>query len=495
MKIKTQFIICIAVFSVILLIIAASVANTEQQVAQLNSQEQVSSNIERGASSLNSVSIDYFLYQENLQLSRWQSTFSSLSSDLSNLKSDNNQQQKLVSTIAADLQRLNESFVEVVSYLQSAPRNVSVRIDPAFQIRWSSMAVQSQTLAFDASQLSGSLNNQTHQVNQTNVVLIVSFVATFGAFLAAIYLMVFRRTLKSVTDLQNGIKTIGSGNLDYVIETKRDDEIAELSHSFNQMTTSLKTVTASKTDLEHAQTSLRESEQRWATTLASIGDAVIATDVSGQVRFMNGVAEALTGWTLSESSLKPVKEVFNIINEQTRTKVEDPVTKVLENGMILGLANHTVLVRKDGSDVPIDDSGAPIKDKTGKTIGVVLIFRDITERKKAEEATKRQADLIDLSPDAIMVRTFEGTITFWSKGAEELYGWKSSEANGKTSHALLETVFLEPLNDIVSQVKKDGQWSGELHHKTKDGRNVIVQSWWLAKKMNRAKLKISLNQI
>jgi PAS domain S-box-containing protein len=489
MKIKTQFIICIAVFSVILLIIAASVANTEQQVAHLSSQEQVSSNIERGVSSLNSVSIDYFLYQENLQVSRWQSVFSSFSSDLSNLKSDGNKQQQLVNTIAADLQRLNESFFEVVSYLQSAPRNVSVRVDPAFQIRWSSMAVQSQTLAFDASQLSGSLNDQTHQVNQTNVVLIVSFVATFGAFLAAIYLMVFRRTLKSVTDLQKGIKTIGSGNLDYVIETKRDDEIAELSHSFNQMTTSLKTITASKTDLEHAQILLRESEQRWATTLASIGDAVIATDVSGQVRFMNGVAEGLTGWTLSEALLKPVTEVFNIINEETRMVVEDPVSKVLENGMIVGLANHTVLVRKDGSDVPIDDSGAPIKDKDGKTTGVVLIFRDITERKKAEEATKRQAGLIDLSPDAIMVRTLEGAITFWSKGAEELYGWKSSEANGKTSHALMETVFPEPLNGIVSQVKKDGQWSGELRHKTKDGRDVIVQSWWLAEKNEQGEIK------
>jgi PAS domain S-box-containing protein len=368
MKIKNQFMICVVVFSIILVIIAASVAVTEQQVAQLNAQEQVSGNIERGASSLNSVSIDYFLYQEDLQFSRWQSGLSSLYSDLSNLRLNTPQQQTLASNVGGDLQRLNASFVDVVSYLQSAPRNVSVRIDPAFQTRWSSMAVQSQTLAFDASKLSSSISDQAHQTNETNIILIFSLVLVFGAFLATIYLMFFRRTLKSVADLQNGINTIGSGNLEYVIKTKSQDEISELSHSFNQMTTNLKTVTASKTDLEKAQTSLRESEQRWATTLASIGDAVIATDVSGKVTFMNGVAEELTGWTLSEASQKPVKTVFKIINEQTRSEVEDPVIKVLEKGMIVGLANHTVLIRKNGTEIAIDDSGAPIRDKEGKPL-------------------------------------------------------------------------------------------------------------------------------
>ena len=86
---------------------------------------------------------------------------------------------------------------------------------------------------------------------------------------------------------------------------------------------------------------------------------------------MNSDAEELTGWTLSEASLKPIKEVFNIVNEQSRVEVENPVSKVLKKGMIVGLANHTVLIRKDKTEVAIDDSGAPIKDKDGKTTGVV----------------------------------------------------------------------------------------------------------------------------
>ena len=143
-------------------------------------------------------------------------------------------------------------------------------------------------------------------------------------------------------------------------------------------------------ELELAQIALSESEQRWATTLASIGDAVIATDMLGKIKFMNRVAEELTGWNLNEASGRKVQEIFKIVNEYTNKIVEDPVTKVLEKGMIVGLANHTILIRKDKTEVAIDDSGAPIKDKAGKISGVVLIFRDITTRRTAEKALDHQ---------------------------------------------------------------------------------------------------------
>jgi len=133
-----------------------------------------------------------------------------------------------------------------------------------------------------------------------------------------------------------------------------------------------------------AEAALRQSERRWATTLASIGDAVMATDVDGRITFLNGVAETLTGWSLREATGRPVQEVFHIINEHTRLTVEDPVRKVLETGLIVGLANHTVLIRKDGTEIAIDDSGAPIRDDDGKVTGAVLVFRDITERRRAE---------------------------------------------------------------------------------------------------------------
>ena len=258
MRIKTQFLVCLIVFTIILSIISVSVAATEQQVDYLNGQQEIANNIERGSSSLNSIAIDYFLYQEDLQLSRWEETLSSLSGDLGNIRVGNVDQQTLVDNVASDLQVLGTQFDEVVVYLQNSPRNVSVRIDPAFQFRWSSMALQIQNLAFDASQLSKAISSQAHQLNTANILLILSLVGTFGAFLATVYLIVFRRTLKSVTKLQKGINTIGTGNLDYIIEIEGQNEITQLSHAFNQMTSNLKTVTASKAELENVKVKLEE---------------------------------------------------------------------------------------------------------------------------------------------------------------------------------------------------------------------------------------------
>ena len=481
MKLKSQLIISIVTLGVVFLIIFGSYISTNQQVTQLNNQEQIASNIQTGTSDLNYLSNDFFLFQQSSQVTLFHSKISSLTNDLSKLNPTNPTQETLINNTKNDLQRLDNVFEDAVSFLENAPRNVSVRVLPAFQTSWSRLAVQSQTLTYDSVQLLQTIHDQSDQLKQANSLIVFAMVGAFAVYFFTIYFIVFRRTFRSITKLQEGTKIIGSGNLDYSIAAKSNDEIGELSQSFNQMTANLKTVTASKTDLERAQASLRESEQRWSTTLASIGDAVIAADLSGKVTFMNGVAEELTGWKLNEASLKPVKEIFNIVNEQTRIMVEDPVSKVLEKGLIVGLANHTVLIRKNKTEVAIDDSGAPIKDKEGKTTGVVLIFRDITERKKAEESLQKQAALIDLSPDAIIVKDLGDIIKFWSDGAEKLYGYTRAQAIGRNARVLLKTKFPEQVEKIVSKLERDGHWSGELLHQTKDGQGLIVQSWMLMK--------------
>lgn len=153
---------------------------------------------------------------------------------------------------------------------------------------------------------------------------------------------------------------------------------------------------------QRAHRRVQQSRELLYTTLRSIGDAVIATDAKGCVTFMNAVAQQLTGWTSEEGSGKSLAEVFNIVNEQSGEPVENPVEKVLKVGTVVGLANHTTLIARDGRRIPIEDSAAPIHGETGEIDGVIMVFHDVTERRRVEsegqfllEATGLLASTLD----------------------------------------------------------------------------------------------------
>lgn len=144
-----------------------------------------------------------------------------------------------------------------------------------------------------------------------------------------------------------------------------------------------------------SQQALADSEESLATTLNSIGDAVLATDTEGRITRMNGVAEQLTGWTAAFAIGKPVEEVFRIINEQTREPAIVPVAAVLASGSTQALANHTSLIARDGTECPVADSAAPIRDASGLVRGVVLVFRDVTAERQAEQTIREQNILLE----------------------------------------------------------------------------------------------------
>jgi PAS domain S-box-containing protein len=146
---------------------------------------------------------------------------------------------------------------------------------------------------------------------------------------------------------------------------------------------------ASYEALYGAKKKIEESEEKLSVTLRSIGDGVITTDTLGNIEIMNLVAEEYSGWKQNDARGKPLASVFNIINEITRKPHDNPVEKVLSTGQVIELANHTVLISRDGTERIIADSGAPIKDKEGKTIGVVLVFRDVTEKQKMLDTMQR----------------------------------------------------------------------------------------------------------
>ena len=184
-----------------------------------------------------------------------------------------------------------------------------------------------------------------------------------------------------------------------------------------------------------AEEQTREQQEWLRVTLASIGDAVITTDTHGRVTFLNGVAQELTGWTQEDAVAQPLETVFAIVNEETRQSVENPVAKVLREGAVVGLANHTVLLAKDGSERPIDDSAAPILDSSGKMLGVVLIFRDVTEQRRTEREIRkseaRKGAILETALDCVITMDHLGNVVEYNPAAEQTFGYSREEIIGQ----------------------------------------------------------------
>jgi len=230
--------------------------------------------------------------------------------------------------------------------------------------------------------------------------------------------------------------------------------------------------------VERLGTKLMQSEERWTATLGSIGEAVIATDNKSRITFLNPVAIALTGWLPLEAQGKPVGDVFKIINEKSGMSADDEVLRVLDKKLALTVTNHVALITRYGREIPVEHSAAPIFAAKGEVIGVVLVFRDVAERRQEQIATAEQAALLELTQDSVFVIDMEGTILFWSRGAEAMLGYSKAQASGKISHDLLSTEFPRPMADIRADLMQAGHWEGDIVTTAQDGKRIVMASRW-----------------
>jgi PAS domain S-box-containing protein len=203
----------------------------------------------------------------------------------------------------------------------------------------------------------------------------------------------------------------------------------------------------------------RESERRYAMTLSSIGEAVIATDEKLLVTFMNPVAEALTGWARAEAIGRPLVEVFRIINEDNRQTIDNPASKALRSGLVAWLADHTILLARDGREIPIDDCGSPIIGDRGEITGAVLVFRDITQRRQTAAGLRRaQAEL-----ERVAQRTLVGELaaTIVHQVSQPLTGIMT---NARRSLLLLETDIpdFEAARSTARHIVRDAQRAADV---------------------------------
>jgi PAS domain S-box-containing protein len=222
----------------------------------------------------------------------------------------------------------------------------------------------------------------------------------------------------------------------------------------------------------------RETQEQFRTTLYSIGDAVITTDTGGLVKQMNPVAEKLTGWLEATAQGRPIHEVFRIVHEDSRAPVENPVERVLREGLVVGLANHTLLIAEDGTEHPIADSGAPIRDDDGIVTGVVLVFRDQTEERAVQrelhDSLERRQALLAAIPDIIMEVDADKVYRWANQAGIEFFG---EDVVGKQAADFF--VGQQETDATVQPLFNGGEDSIYLEswQRRKDGQKRLL-AWW-----------------
>jgi len=250
-----------------------------------------------------------------------------------------------------------------------------------------------------------------------------------------------------------------SGRLEYIFVEGRESSPAE--HDIDE--------------LKRAQEALR-AQTRWLeTVLESVSDGLIATGADGHIRLMNSAAQTLTGWRMREAVGRPLEEVFRIVDESTRWPLECPGVTVLREGRVVELANHAVLLARDGTERPITDGGAPIRDEDGTILGGVLCFHDVSLRRQAELAVARLAAIVESSDDAIIGEDLDGHIISWNEGAHRIYGYTQEEVIGRSITLLVPPDRLDEIESFNSMIRRGERVNSlETLRLRKDGSAVHV---------------------
>lgn len=219
-----------------------------------------------------------------------------------------------------------------------------------------------------------------------------------------------------------------------------------------------------------------KSQSEWLRiTISSIGDGVIATSSDGRISFLNGVAESLTGWSQPDAEGKTLAEVFNIVDVATRTTIPNPVLRALDEGVPIHTTKRTTLIARDGSERSIEDSASPVRSDDGNIVGALLVFRDVTEKRKAEEVHARLAAIVEDSQDAIISKSLAGIIQTWNEGAHRIFGYTAEEAVGKHVTIIIPHERLNEETAILDRLRRGEHVEHfETVRRRKDGEYIVV---------------------
>lgn len=280
-----------------------------------------------------------------------------------------------------------------------------------------------------------------------------------------------------VLQLTNAAQQMAGGKFSVRLAIERSDEIGELARSFNVMSAALKDMYATIEEQVQVRTrELRDQEQRFRQLAENIREVfwLITPDFS-ELIYVSPAFERVWGRSVQSLHASP-GSWLEAIHPDDRERVHEIWRQAVS--LEQPFESEYRLLRSDGTVRWILDRGFPVRDSAGKMYRMAGIAEDFTDRKRSDETLRRQANLLTLSHDAIIVRDMESRITFWNRGAEERYGWSAGEAIGQVTHDLLKTHFPEPLEKILALLQSTGHWDGELVHSTRDGQTIVVSSRW-----------------
>jgi PAS domain S-box-containing protein len=388
---------------------------------------------------LNNLARHYMLYHEDRARLQFFMEHESITKLLAAIKFEDSDKQRILDTICRNNESMKEAFLKLISnYERPGSAKDAALIEEAEERLAGRILVKSSDVLSDVLHIKRLINDEIASTQRRINALVFFLVMCATPPFTIVLMRTMGSITASLTALRRGTEVIASGDLTHRIGLSAHDEIGELSRAFDLMAEQLRDTTVSRDELskeveerKRAEEAVREQREWLRVTLASIGDAVIATDAEARVTFINPVAAQLTGWPEEEATGQTIEQVFRIINEQTRKPAEDVVGRVLRDGRVAALANHTALLSRNGREIPIEDSAAPIMDKAGGVSGVVLVFHDVTEQRRAQERIESIARFPDENPNPVLRVSDEGELLYANRNSTILLrhlGWKTGTA-------------------------------------------------------------------
>lgn len=455
MKIRNQLIITIASFLIILCLIGVSIVNTNAQAMVLNNDREISSIIEDRIATLQHIADAFFLYQHASDLSDWQSNLDALYSYVTHLSITDSNQNQFSEKLWVDLQEIDDAFNNVVVYLNNTPRSTAIRNDTEFQAVWSNLSNKFDALSNDSANLTLSLHSQTVFINQLNILLIVSLLLVFAVFLMVSYLIMFRRALKGIFELDKDIKIIGTGNFDHPVRAVNNDEVSELANSVNNMRLQLKDFTQKLKDQERlagiGQTAGMVGHDIRNPLQAIVGDLYLIDDdiaslpdgelkkglqenvssIQANLVYIAKIVEDLQDYAKTQAPKREKVEIYKIIEEVMKLiaipsnikvviKIEKDFQEILSDFSMLkrsisNLVNNGVQAMPEGGQLTIKayrngDSAFVTVEDTG-----IGIPEEVKHRLfEPMFTTKAKGQGLGLAVVKRLVKAMNGTITLES---------------------------------------------------------------------------------